>query len=507
MKKILNFRPLFYCFIAFLSAILFAPYLFKTNWLYLVLFIILIFGLLILSILRNKIIQYLLILIFITIGFTSYFIEASTYNVKNYNNEVFITARVASEKQNDTYQSVILDNISLNGNNIEEKIYIYSYGTPILQVGDIITFSKKLKTINAFYENGNFSSFYYKNNIRYTATISASSIQIIESRQTLSDKIHLLVKEKLLKHMSYENAAIAYASLLGDKNAIDIQVANDYRDSGISHILSISGLHISILVGLLFLILNKLKSPKILSFTLISLILFLYCYLCGFSPSVLRASIMNICFLGAGVMGQKYDSLSAIGLAGLIMLLFFPFSAYDIGFQLSFASVIGIAFFYKSLNNFFRKIKFPKFLASSFAISISAQFFIMPILINAFGGASVFSVLINILVVPLFTLAYIVLFILTPLVFLFDFLGRFLWISDFLFQCINTCANFVASLKWSIIPKMNLSLIIATFFYIGVFISSRFVFIQTKNKIIINSILSVLIIIFLGLSQLTQIVV
>lgn len=181
MKKILNFRPLFYCFIAFGGAILFSPYVFKTNWIYISIFIFIIFGLLILSIIRKKVKIYLVILAFITIGLTSYFVEASTYITKNYSQENAITGRVLSNKQGELYPSIVLDTVSINDKKINENLYIYVYGTPHLNAGENISFSAKLKNISAFYEDDSFNSFYYKNNIRYTANVSGSDIQIIGS--------------------------------------------------------------------------------------------------------------------------------------------------------------------------------------------------------------------------------------------------------------------------------------------------------------------------------------
>lgn len=307
--------------------------------------------------------------------------------------------------------------------------------------------------------------------------------------------------------MSTDNASIAYASLLGDQSDVDIQTKNDYRGSGIAHILSISGLHISVLVGFIFWILNRLKASKLLSFILIASMLLLYSYLCGFSPSVMRASIMSICLLGAGLTGRKYDTLSAIGFAGLIILLITPLAAYDISFQLSFGSIIGIALFFRSIKSALLKLKLSNFWVSSFAISISAQLLIMPILINAFGGASILSVFINVFVVPIFSFAYVILFLCMPLIFISNFFAKIFWLPSLLFEGINICANFVASLEWSIIPKIDLSFAAITIFFAGAYISSRFVFLSTKLKVIINSSLALLVIILTNISSYTQITI
>jgi competence protein ComEC len=486
MKKILNFRPLFYCFIAFFSAILFAQYLFKTNWIYITLFIIILFGLLILSILRKKIKIYLCVLIFFFIGLLGYCVEASTFNVKSYTGDLNISGRVVSNKLENSVQKVILDNVSIDNEEIKENIYVYVYGFPYLNVGDNIEFESEIEKSSAFY-NESFSSFNYKNNIRYNTRINGSEIEILGSNRHINETIRLSVKEKLIQNMTPDHAALAYAMLFGDTSEVDISTMDDYRGSGILHILSVSGLHVGIIIGFLYWFFRKIRCPNLVSFLIIIGILVFYCYLCGFVPTVVRASIMSICLLGSALIGKKYDALSAVGLAGLLILLIKPLYAYDIGFQLSFGCMIGISMLYSPLNYYFRKVKIPKFISSSLAISISAQLFILPVLINAFGGSSIFSVFLNVLIVPVFSVAYIIIFLSTPLLFISGFFGNFLWFSSLLMQGINICANFVASLTWSIIPKIELTFALMIGFYSMLFILSRYVFLKFKAKLIICS--------------------
>ena len=484
MKKIFNFRPLFYCFVAFFSAILFAQYLFKTDWIYLGIFIFLLFGFLIVSIIRNKIKIYLCVLAFFSLGLLGYCVEASTYNVQSYTGNVEITGRVSSNYIEDNKQKIILDNVIIDENVVNENIYLIIYGSPYLNNGDIIEFVDNIENVYAYYNN-NFSSFYYKNNIRYFASVSGSNIQIIGNDIHLNDTIRNSIKEKLNQNMASDKSSLAYSMLFGDKSDVDINLMEDYRVSGVAHILSISGLHIGILVGFLYWLLKKLKSSNLISFLIITCVLIFYCYLCGFSPSVARASLMSVCVLGGTFLGRKNDFLSSIGLAGLIILLIRPFFAYDIGFQLSFGCVIGIAMFYTPIYNALLKIKTPKFIASSLTLSITAQFFILPVLINAFGGASLFSIFLNVLVIPVFSFAYIILFISTPLLFISSFFGNFLWFSSLLLQGINISANFVAGLSWSIIPKVEQSFIFMLAFYSVVFMFSQYVFLNLKTKIAI----------------------
>lgn len=487
MKKILNFRPLFYCFIAFFTAILFAQYVFKTNWVYISIFAVLLFTLLFLSITRKQIKIFLCILLFCSLGFLGYFIEASTYNVEDYGQSV-VTGRVSSQKQDSdsALQKIVLDNVTVSGKEIDESIYLFIYGEPFLNIGDDIKFTGKINAASAFY-NGNFSSFIYKNNIRYIASTSGTAVEILGSNINLDESVRSAAYEKLQQNMDSDNSALAYAMLFGDSSDVDISTMDDYRGSGILHILSVSGLHVGIIVGFLYWFFKKIRCPKIAYFLIITGILIFYCYLCGFVPTVVRSAIMSICLLGAALIGRKYDALSALGLAGLIILAINPLYAYDISFQLSFGCMIGISMFYAPLTRFFRKIKLPKFIASSLAISISAQFLVLPVLIGAFGGSSIFSIFLNILVIPLFSVAYIVLFLALPLTFLSPFFGNFLWFSNLIMQGISICANFVAGLIWSYIPKYELTFAGMVAIYSAIFIASGYVFASLKTKMAICS--------------------
>ncbi len=503
MKKFFNFRPLFYCFLAFLSAILFARYIFNSNWVYIGILIAAIIALLVFTIIRKKFAMFLCVLLFFSAGLGGYAIEMSTYSVDNQPDNATIIAQVSGNiNTTGATQKIVLNNVTINGNAISQNVLVTIYGAPYVSAGDIIEFVGDLSPSGATNYYGNFRSDYYKNNVRYLASIDGANVEIIGNKAGVSDKIQSAIKEKLYQNTTEENAAISYAMLFGDKSDIEDETLNVYRTSGIAHILAISGLHIGILVGFLYFILKKCRAKNWLSLIIISAILVFYCYLCGFSASVVRASVMSICLLISTLLGRRYDSLSAIGLAGLILLIIRPLYAFDIGFQLSFGCVVAMAIFYLPIFNILRRIKFPKWLASSLAISMSTQILTLPILVNTFNGVSFLSIFLNVLVVPVFSIAYIITFISTPLLFASDFFGNFLWFSGILMQGIRICANFVANLSWSVIPNIKFSFVWFIGFYIILFFASRLVFLKPQTKLIICSSIAIATISTVGILQL-----
>ncbi len=508
MKKIINFRPLFYCFIALLGSILFAKYIFLSNYLIITIFCVILITTLCSCILQNKIKTFLIIFFFIVLGIGLYTLEMSAFtNTQNVQYDSFVSGRVSENSSRyGTRQYIILENVKINNKSLPYNVYLTLYGSPYLSTGHEIEFKADIYRITALTEDQKIQSTFYKYNC-YSAAYknSDSEITITNFSPNIINKFQMQVKNNLLKNMSEDHAHIAYAMIFGDKSEIDYQTKYDYRTSGISHILAISGLHVGILVSFLTFILKKLKVKNIITLIIISFILLLYCYICSFSPSIVRATIMSICLLLASSFGKRYDSLSSIGLAGLIILLTKPLYAFDVGFQLSFGCVIGIAIFYKDIYNLIRKpikkIRIPKFLASPLSISISTQLLILPILINTFDGISFLSIFINLLVIPIFTVAFILVFISLPLLFISNFFGNLLWFSGLILEFINICAKFVSSLTWSIIPQFKFAFAVFIVFFCFMFVCSKLFLVKNKSKIIILISLVSVSSLILGLTQ------
>ena len=488
MKKIANYRPLFYCFIALFGAILFAKHIFLSNFLVIAIFIILIFAITALGICKKAFKSTICVLLFICLGIFGYAIEINSFSAKHFGQDTVVYGHVGTGSVTyGTRQYVILENVKVGAEKISQNVYLTIYGAPYLSPGDEIVTTATLNPISPLDEEQDVQTSYYKNNCYYAGT-NSSEIIILESNQTVSEKVQSKVKNKLLQNMSEQNANIAFAMLFGDKSDIDSETKYDYRTSGIAHILAVSGLHIGIVVGFLYWILKKLKAKGWLKIVVIIPILIFYGYLCNFSPSVIRAIIMSSCLLIASCFGKRYDSLSAIGFAGLLILIFRPLYAFDVGFQLSFGCVIGIAIYYRSVYKFLRKpignFVLPNVIVKPLATSLSAQFLILPVLISTFDGVSFLSVFINLLVIPIFNIAFILTFISAPLIFIFGFMDNVLWFSSLLMNTIGSLANFIAAQSWSVIPNFKLAFASFVCFFVLMFSLSRLYLVDKKAKLI-----------------------
>lgn len=208
-------------------------------------------------------------------------------------------------------------------------------------------------------------------------------------------------------------AAFAKALLLGEREDISYEMSTTFKVSGISHIVAVSGLHVSILFGLVYLLTVRKRS---LTFLLGLPVLFLFAAVTGFTPSVTRACIMQGLMLLAMLAEREYDPPTALGFAVLVMLIVNPMVVVSISFQLSVGCMIGIFLFSgkirqrivektkptkeKNLRN-----KLKHWFATSVAISLGASVVTTPLVAYHFGTISLISVVTNLLVV--WAIAYV----------------------------------------------------------------------------------------------------
>ena len=193
--------------------------------------------------------------------------------------------------------------------------------------------------------------------------------------------------------------------LLGDRSDISYEVNTAFKVSGISHIIAVSGLHVSILFGLLYTLMAK---RRILSCLIGIPILILFAAVVGFTPSITRACVMQSLMLIAMATDQEYDGKTALAFAVLVMLLCNPMAILSVSLQLSVGSVAGILLFSERIRKGLLPDKAAKpkkkllvrlrsFIASSMSITLSAMVFTTPLVAYYFGCVSVIGVLTNLL--------------------------------------------------------------------------------------------------------------
>ncbi|MBO5209919.1 MAG: DNA internalization-related competence protein ComEC/Rec2 [Lachnospiraceae bacterium] len=194
-----------------------------------------------------------------------------------------------------------------------------------------------------------------------------------------------------------KEASVMRAMLLGEKSLLDEEVETLYQQNGVIHILSISGLHISIIGMGLYKILCKLKLPRII--TIGTSILFMYCYgvMTGMSVSAVRAIIMFGFHITAKLCKRTYDMLTAMTIAAISILIEQPLYLYHSGFLFSFGAILGIGLLAPVIEeNWIGNPKLCKIMSTNISVSIAT----FPVYLNFYYEYPLYSLILNLLIIP-----------------------------------------------------------------------------------------------------------
>lgn len=213
------------------------------------------------------------------------------------------------------------------------------------------------------------------------------------------------IKTRLERCFSEKTVGLAKALLIGDRSGIDYETSTAFKVSGISHIIAVSGLHVSVLYSVIFLIAGR----KRLITAIIGIpVLILFAALTGFTPSVTRACVMQILFIIADYILKEYDPPTALSASVLLMLAVNPVSVSSASLQLSVGCMAGIILFSSRIQewicsfSFWRswkgkniKVRLRNWIASAVAVTFSSMFFTTPFVAYYFGSVSLIGVLTN----------------------------------------------------------------------------------------------------------------
>jgi len=482
-KTIFHSRPLFYGFLALMLAMTTSRHLFAGDVKYIV-FVSVVIALFVAYVLWSKkfFVLFVTLAVFL-FGCGWYFFGIQSFQSKVYEGDSQVCDRVADDLAvNDGYATATLKNVTINGNKEENvKITMFFDDENLLKAGDILVFESSVDNVRMF-ELGKFRSDYYRDGVTYQTKVNAEDVCIVGNSLSVDEKFRLKMKDSLYSSMGNENGAMAFAVLFGDKSGVEKQALNNYKMSGIVHLLTVSGLHVGFLIALLGFLLKLCRIKRWINLLICSAVLALYAWLCGFAPSILRAGIMGMILLFTKISGKCYDQLNSLGSAGILIVLFSPLSALDVGFQMSFFCVLGVFVVYPLLSNLLRKI-FPKFVADSVAVSLASQIGILPFLGQIFSSFNFLSFFINLIVIPLFSILYPILFIGSLLTLIMPFMQFILKFCGFGFSLTNNIASFFSStnLKISLEP-IDIFLVLTGF--VLLFLLSRYFMANKKVKII-----------------------
>lgn len=251
-------------------------------------------------------------------------------------------------------------------------------------------------------------------------------------------RYRLINKVKSLPILSNDAKGLVLAILLGDRTYLSDEVVQDFKNLGIMHILAISGLHI----GILYLLLNFLLaflSRKYRTY-LIIILLWIFVFLSGFSPSVYRAVFMFTLISISFLVKRKSSLENNLGIAIFVSLFFEPLLLYNVSFQLSYLAVLSIMCFLPYFRKYRSRNVVVSYIQDIVFVSLVVQIGLLPIQVYYFGQLSLSFLLGNLISIPLAT---IILF-LAVFVVLFSFLSS--WVGALLEHVLNSVVSFFYTL-------------------------------------------------------------
>jgi len=210
------------------------------------------------------------------------------------------------------------------------------------------------------------------------------------------------VTEVLLRWLPSQEAGLALGLLLGETKHLAAETEEAYRRLGLTHLLSVSGLHTAFVAAFALLLTSRMRR-KVLAAGLAAVFVLAYLLLTGGEPPVWRAAIMLWLVMAARQLGRESDGVLALAAAALLMLFFRPHWLFSLSFQLSFMASLGILLLSPRLKPYFSRL--PRFLSGPICVTLGAQAAVLPLQLTLFALLPLFSVPANLLCVPLVGIA------------------------------------------------------------------------------------------------------
>lgn len=329
------------------------------------------------------------------------------------NKEIVIEGMVVSAKQEKEYSSSYQIKIqTINGKRIYQgKKFILKIKNKeiTLKQGNLIRVKGKYEKPQSSRNTKGFNYQEYLKSQNLYGTITAKeTIEILQKdKSSIFSKVIVNIQNKIKENMKEllpkETKDICIGILIGNKTELSGEIKEDFKNSNLTHMLAVSGAHISYVILTLSFLLNKTGKKFYKISTIFFLIFFMA--LTNFTPSVMRASIMSILELLSGIFYRKSDVYQNLALSSLIVLLINPYTIFNQGFQLSFAGTLGIVYLHKRLSDcIYTKIKikkkFPKNMIDIILVTLSANLAILPIMAYQFNTISLTFWISNILASP-----------------------------------------------------------------------------------------------------------
>ena len=349
-----------------------------------------------------------------------------------------------------------------------------------LKYGSQLLIKKNLQEIK---NSGNPGGFDYKKyslfqGITHQLFLNENDFEILPTENKSTFRVFIFsLREKVL-HILRKNIkgekeqGLAEALLIGYKDNLDKSLVQSYTNTGVIHVIAISGLHLGLiywLLRLLFKPLQKRKKIKWLNPILIIAGLWLFSLLAGAQPSIVRSAVMFTCIVLGDSLARRTSIFNTLALSAFLLLIVNPYWLWDVGFQLSYAAVLSIVIFVKPVYNwFYIKNKALDFLWKLNAVTIAAQILTLPVSIYHFHQFPNYFLLTNLVAVPLSSIILLGEIFLCAVSFLSPLAILVGKILNWLIMIMNSYVERIESLPFSLWDGLQISMAQAVLLIIAV---------------------------------------
>ena len=350
-----------------------------------------------------------------------------------------VIANLVINFQNKNYENIYNDNekvkcVAVVISQAKEKQYSYVYKIKVLNSNKLfyLNVNKKMEKqleygdkvkIDAIFqepsESRNYGGFSYKDylkTVKIYGALKAESVTVSEKNQgilliQIINKVSARIKKNIDSIMPEKEAEMLKGLLLGDISEIDDGIQEEFKISNLSHILAVSGMQVNYIIFAVEWVCSKIvgkRNSKILTIV----ILILYMAITGFSPSIVRATIMGIILILSTIVYKKNDFWNTLAFSLFLILIYNPFLIQNVGLVLSYLGTIGIVVFNKTIFLFADTIRIKnkkwrykinlkskrlKKIKQNIAVTLSAQLAVFPYMIFSFNLFGTYFLITNLL--------------------------------------------------------------------------------------------------------------
>lgn len=335
---------------------------------------------------------------------------------------------------------------------------------------------------------------------------STDSVKIIKNSSFFDNLVFETRKniDSRLRKLNDQNTySLLRGLILADRNLISYEDKENFVNSGVIHVLAVSGLHVGYIAIIFLALFSRFHIFTRSVLTILGLLLFMF--ITGVPSSVFRATLMGVILILGKISGRGNCVFNNLAIAALLILIIRPTDIFNPGFQLSFSAVLSIITFTPYLTEIIGNLKIPKFLSwtlTLFIVSFAAQIGTIPFTLAYFGKLSIVSLLVNLIVIPL--IGIIIGIAITGLGLSFFSMSIAVFYSvtnNLLTKILFTVTEITGDLQYSFIKINNFSLWDSILFYLAVFIFT-FSVVKFSNKVAIFFVFVLALFIYVNLENL-----